>query len=210
MARRKVAQREAVRRRDRKALLVAGSLVFLLLMLAGSYRMLLGPAPAPAIGGPFSLRDADGVPRTDSSFRGRYMLIFFGYTQCKDVCPHALTEMSEALNRVDPLASRIQPLFITVDPARDTPAALRRYVAAFSPYLIGLTGTNVQLTEVWRDFHVIVQPVSLTNGEEDLDHSAALYLMDPAGRFLAPIAATASRSVMQATLQRYVHLPVPG
>ena len=193
----------ASRRRDRTALLTAACFVLVLLGCAASYRALLGPGPADRVGGPFLLADPDGRPRSDASFRGRYLLIFFGYTGCDDICPRTLTEMSEALDRVDPHADRIQPLFITVDPKRDTPDQLRRYTSGFSPHLIGLTGTAAQLRSVQRRFHVVVEPDRAGIGH-DVDHSAVLYLLSPAGAFIAPIPADADRSVMQADLLRYL------
>jgi len=200
---RQAGRQATTRRRDRTALLVVTCAVLVLLACAGAYRALLGPAPASMIGGPFLLAGADGQPRGTSSFRGRYMLIFFGYTGCTDICPRTLTEMSEALDRVDPQAARIQPLFITVDPKHDTPDQLRRYTAGFSPHLLGLTGTADQLHAVQRTFHVVVQP-DKTGNPTDLDHSAVLYLLGPAGNFIAPIPADADRSVMQAALLHYV------
>ncbi len=200
-------RKNAIRRRDRTALGIATGGMLVLLACAGLYRAMLGSIP-PAIGGPFTLADSRGQPRSDRSFRGRYMLIFFGYTNCNDICPQTLTEMSEALDRLDPDASRIQPIFITVDPTRDTPDRLRRYTQAFSPHLIGLTGTSGQLDRVERRFHVVVEPEDGRTAE--LAHTAVLYLLGPDGDFLAPIPADADRVAMQAVLQRYVSIPPAG
>ena len=205
MDKRNQLRRRAAGRRDRRGLLAATGGVLLLLAGAGAYRHLLGVAPSPGIGGPFVLADSDGQPRSDRSFRGRYMLIFFGYTGCTDICPQTLTEMSEALGRLDPDAVRIQPIFITVDPARDTPDRLRRYTGAFSPHLIGLTGTPGQLDRVERRFHVVVEREDSRTAE--LAHTAVLYLLGPDGGFLAPIPADADRVAMQAALRRYVLVP---
>ncbi len=191
------------RRRDRAGLAIATLGVVVLLACAGLYRVMLGPAPTSAIGGPFTLADSQGRPRSQASFRGRYMLIFFGYTGCTDVCPQTLTEMSEALDRFDPDAKRIQPIFITVDPEHDTPDRLRQYTTAFSPHLLGLTGTAAQLDTIERRFHVVVQP-DPAGGKDGLDHSAVIYLLGPGGDFLAPIPADANRAVMQSTLHRFV------
>ena len=209
VSRRRHRRHDPTGRRDRRGLAVAVAGVLLLLGLASGYRVLLGPGPAGLTGGPFTLVDETGVPRSDASFRGRYMLVFFGYTHCADVCPQTLTEVSEALDRIDPRARRVQPIFITVDPARDTPQRLRAYVAGFSPTLIGLTGTAAQLGAVERQFHVVVEP-DPAEGDGDLDHSAVIYLLDPEGRFVAPIPADAGRAVMQATLTRYVGAPPVG
>ena len=199
-------RKNAIRRRDRTGLGIATGGVLALLACAGLYRAMLGNPP-PAIGGSFTLADSDGQPRSDNSFRGRYMLIFFGYTGCADVCPQTLTEMSEALDRIDPQARRIQPLFITVDPVHDTLQRLHRYTQNFSPNLIGLTGTAAQLGAVERSFHVVVEPDS-HDGKSDLDHSAVIYLLGPDGSFIAPIPADADRTTLQAALNRYV--PAPG
>ena len=153
-----------------------------------------------SVGGPFTLVDSQGQTRSDGSFRGRYMLIFFGYTHCADVCPQTLTEMSEALDQIDPEARYIQPLFITVDPKHDTLQRLHQFTSSFSPKLIGLTGTAQQLAEVERLFHVVVE----SDSEQDLDHSAVIYLLGPDGRFIAPIPADADRVALQAVLHRYV------
>ena len=196
-------RQDATRRRDRAGLAIATAGVVFLLACAGFYRAMLGPAPSPAIGGPFTLADSAGQPRSEASFRGRYMLVFFGYTGCTDVCPQTLTEMSEALDRFDPEAKRVQPIFITVDPEHDTPDRLRKYITAFSPHLVGLTGTSRQLDSVERMFHVVVEPDQV-GGRNGLDHSAVIYLLGPEGNFLTPIPADASRTVMQSTLRRFV------
>ena len=199
-------RRNAVRRRDRRGLAIAVGGVLVLLACAGLYRSALQPPPA--IGGPFTLADSAGRPRSDQSFRGRYMLIFFGYTGCTDICPQTLTEMSEALDRLDPDADRIQPIFITVDPNRDTPDRLQRYTEAFSPHLIGLTGSAGQLDRVEKRFHVVVEPED--GRKAALAHTAVLYLLGPDGGFLAPIPADADRVAMQAALRRYVPIPAAG
>ena len=191
------------RERPRGGLALATAGVLVLLSCAGLYRSMLGPEPSTVIGGPFTLADSTGTPRSDASFRGRYMMIFFGYTGCADICPQTLTEMSEALDRFDPDATRVQPIFITVDPKHDTPDRLRRYITAFSPHLIGLTGTTQQLDAIERRFHVVVEPEG-GGGKGGLDHSAVIYLLGPRGDFLTPIPADASRTVMQSTLRRFV------
>ena len=194
---------QATRRSERKGFAIATAGVLGLLACAGLYRQVLGAGPAAAIGGPFTLADSEGRPRSDTSFHGRYVLLFFGYTHCADVCPRTLTEMSEALDQFDPDARRVQPVFITIDPARDTPDRLRHYITGFSAHLVGLTGTTRQLDAVERLFHVVVEP-DRAGGRDDFDHSAVIYLLDPQGNFLAPIPAEASRAVMQSTLHRLV------
>ena len=208
MARRADGRLKAAGRRDRRGFITAAVGVIFLLVCAAGYRSLLGPAPSP-VGGGFTLVDSQGRTRSEGSFGGRYMLVFFGYTNCTDVCPRTLTEMSAALEQIDPNATRIQPLFITVDPKHDTPERLRRYTSAFSPNLIGLTGTADQLGSVEHLFHVVVEP-NPVDGKDDFDHSAAIYLLAPDGRFIAPIPADADRRVLQAALGRYVPTTTAG
>ena len=210
MARRRDDERRAaIRQRDRRGMAAAVIGVLVLLACAAGYRSLLGPVPSVAVGGPFTLVDDQGRTRHADSFHGRYMLVFFGYTHCTDVCPQTLTEISEALDTVDPDAKRIQPLFVTIDPTHDTPARLRAYTAAFSPTLIGLTGTASQLGAVERQFHVVVEP-DPSNGRDGFDHSALIYLLGPDGRFIAPLPAASDRTVLQAQLRRYVPMPAAG
>src|SRR5512134_1576332 len=105
-------------------------------------------APATAeFGGPFSLTDQDGMRRTDIDFRGKYMLIFFGYTNCPDVCPTTLAVEAEALGKLGERANQIVPILISVDPKRDTPERLKAYMSAFGPNFVGLTGTDEEIEQ---------------------------------------------------------------
>lgn len=180
--------------------------VGVLLCLAGLCLSWLGMAPQDRIGGPFALLDPDGHVRGASGFPGRYELIFFGYTSCADFCPRTLSDMSEALDRLDPDAARIQPLFITVDPRRDTPDRLRRYTAKFSSHLIGLTGPQGVIDDVRRTFHVVVEDETPRPG---LDHTAVLFLLDPHGHLATVIPAASGREAIGAALRAYVE-PMPG
>ena len=177
-----------------------------LLLMAGLYLWILGgtaPPQTAAIGGPFRLTSADGRTVTDQSFRGRYVLVYFGYTACQDVCPLTLGAVAAALDELGARGGRVQPLFVTVDPRRDTPEVLRQYVASFSPRLIGLTGTPDQLHSMRQGYRVtgIVHPGSAGPGgaataEYTIDHSSLLYLLGPDGRYLAPIRADESGAEM--------------
>jgi len=187
--------------RDRRGVLALFGTAGILLLGAGLYRAALGPIPAPALGGPFSLRDPDGRLHGAQAGQGRWELVFFGYTQCTDTCPRTLIEMSEALGGLDPGARRIQPLFITVDPVHDTPAALRRYTSGFSSTLIGLTGDPATLAGVRRAYHVVAEQEA---GEAGYDHSAALFVLDPAGRVVSILPADTDRRVLQARLRALV------
>ena len=138
------------------------------------------------IGGPFRLTDDHGKPVTDADYRGRWMLVDFGYTTCPDVCPTELQTIATALNKLGPEADQVVPLFITVDPGRDTPAVLADYVKLFDNRLVGLTGTPGQIAAAARAYRVYYAKVTPKGTTTYLmDHSAFLYLMDPRGRFSA-------------------------
>ena len=152
---------------------------------------LLGVAPpggvseGVAIGGPFTLTDArTGATVTETSYRGRWMLVYFGYTFCPDICPTDLQKMIAAIGSAGADADRITPVFITVDPSRDSAAPLARYVGLFSPKLVGLTGTQAQIDAVVRAYRVYVEkvPPASPGAPYLVNHSAFMYLMDPAGK----------------------------
>jgi protein SCO1 len=168
-----------------------GLLMAVLLLGAGGFLWLggrSGNSPI-AIGGPFTLQDGNGKPVTDKEFRGKYMLVYFGYTFCPDVCPTTLNAVADAMDKLGPAASRVQPLFITVDPARDTPAVVKQYAAAFGSRIVGLTGTADEIATVAKEYRVYYAEHRTGPGPNDysMDHSSVLYLMDPNGRFLAPM-----------------------
>ncbi len=169
--------------------------VSLALLLAGP---LAGCAQEPAgdpplagarIGGAFSLTDQDGRAVSDRDFAGRYRIVYFGYTFCPDVCPTDVQNIAAALKlleRDDPaLAKKIVPIFITIDPARDTPAALKRFVTAFHPRLVGLTGSAAQIAKVAKEYGIYFARGAGTADGYLMDHSRQIYLFDPDGRPLA-------------------------
>ncbi len=142
-----------------------------------------GPVP---IGGPFRLRAADGREVTDADFRGRWMLVYFGYTRCPDACPTALQDMANALDTLSPDAKgKVAVLFITIDPERDTPAVMQDYVTAFNAPITGLSGTPEQIAAVAKEYRVYYAKHPKGGGEYDMDHSSIIYVMDPRGRFVA-------------------------
>ncbi len=140
------------------------------------------------IGGPFSLVEPSGRPVTDRDFRGRYMLIYFGYTNCPDVCPATLAKMAAALRTLGPRGRLVQPIFITVDPAHDTPDVMGRYVAHFGGRILGLTGSRAQIMAVEKAYRVY-SSLSGTPAQLDaaIDHSSIVYLMGRDGRFVGPV-----------------------
>jgi protein SCO1/2 len=138
----------------------------------------------PAIGGPFTLVDQTGKTVTEADFRGKWMLIYFGYTYCPDVCPTSLTTMVDALDQLGDKGKNVVPVFITVDPERDTPKQLADYVAAFSPRLVGLTGTPEQIAAAARAYRVYYAKAKEGGSTAYLmDHSSIVYLVDPDGKF---------------------------
>src|SRR5687767_4818513 len=136
--------------------------------------------------GPFTLTDQTGRKVTDKDFLGKYMLVFFGYTYCPDLCPTELQVMSAALDSLGAKADAIQPVFISFDPERDTPEVLKQYVSNFHPRLIGLTGTPEQVAVAAKAYRVYYSKVANGSAPDTylMDHSTITYLMDPQGKFL--------------------------
>jgi protein SCO1/2 len=131
----------------------------------------------------FSLTDATGKPRTLADYRGKAVVIFFGYTQCPDVCPTTLAELAEVMKRLGPDADRVQVLFVTIDPERDTADLLGKYVPAFDPRFMGLRGDAAATEAVAKEFKIIYQKQpGATPGSYTMDHSAGTYIFDPQGR----------------------------
>jgi len=138
------------------------------------------------VGGPFQLTDTAGHAVTDASYRGKWMLVYFGYTYCPDVCPTELQAVAAGLDKLGPLAARVAPLFITVDPERDTQATLAEYVKLFDDRLVGLTGSPDQIAAAAKAYRVYYAKVTPKNGGAYLmDHSSFLYLMGPDGQLRA-------------------------
>ncbi|MCW2236101.1 SCO family protein [Azospirillum canadense] len=150
------------------------------------------------IGGPFTLTDQDGKAVTDADYRGKYLLVYFGYTYCPDVCPTELGAMARAVDLLGAQGEKVQPLFISVDPERDTVAHLKEYVPLFHPRLVGLTGTPEQVKAVAKEYRVYYAKAPQKDAKPDeylMDHSSFIYLMAPDGRFLGvyPAGTTADR-----------------
>ena len=137
------------------------------------------------VGGPFSLIDQNGNRRTDADFRGRWILVYFGYTNCPDVCPTTLALMTEALKRLGAAAGEIAPIFITLDPAHDRPKILKLYLGSFDPHFIGLTGSDSDIAKVAKEYHVYSAKRALSGGSYAIDHSGVICLMGPDGKFAA-------------------------
>ncbi|HEY1615416.1 MAG TPA: SCO family protein [Rhizomicrobium sp.] len=141
-------------------------------------------AGAAPIGGPFRLIDQDGRIRSDRDFRGHWVLLYFGYTSCPDVCPATLQNIADALPRLKAKARNIVPVFVTLDPDRDHPQTLKRYLASFGPQFVGLTGTLPQITAIAHAYRVYFAKHPLPGGDYSVDHASTIYLLSPAGTFV--------------------------
>jgi protein SCO1 len=170
------------------ALLVVAAALLSFRTISGSWPWApAGSALAP-LGGAFALVDGDGRQVTDQTFRGKWLMVFFGYTHCPDVCPTTLSDIAQALDQLGPLASQIQPLFVTVDPERDDPATMRDYTQAFGTRILGLTGSPAQIAAIAKAYHVYYAKHPEGTGYS-MDHSAIVYVMRPDGTpagFLTP------------------------
>ena len=131
----------------------------------------------------FKLTDHNGTPRTLQDFRGKVVVLFFGYTQCPDVCPTTMSELAAVMQKLGPEAERVQVLFVTVDPERDTASLLSQYVPAFNPTFLGLRGDAQATAEVAKEFKILYQKQpGTTPGSYTMDHSAGTFIFDPQGR----------------------------
>jgi protein SCO1/2 len=194
-------------RARRRSLLGVAAVILLIGLTASGLYSLVGPARAPtSIGGPFTLVDSSGHTVTSTSWHGKYLLVYFGYTFCPDVCPTTLTTLAAALDRLGPTADRVQPLFITVDPRRDTQAVLAGYTAAFSPRLLGLTGTKDQIAQVTAEYRVYFAKHKTGPGENDyvMDHSSVFYLIAPNGKIVSILSADQQAAAMAAQLSQHL------
>lgn len=166
------------------SLLLAAASGWLLWRMAESTRPPAGQDIPSVVGGPFALVDQDGRARTDRDFRGRWVLLYFGYTYCPDVCPTTLAAMAEVIEKLGTDAARVTPVFVTVDPARDRPAVLKSYLASIGPGFVGLTGTPSAVAGIARAYRVYYAKHPLPGGGYSVDHSSVIYLVDPAGKFV--------------------------
>lgn len=160
-------------------------------------------ARASAIGGPFTLTDQNGARVTEATYRGAPSIVFFGYTHCPDVCPTTLFDMSEVLKRL-PADKRVSALFITVDPERDTPAALKEYLSSFDPRISGLSGSRPETDAALKAYRVYSKKQPQENGEYSMDHSAIIYLMDKQGRFVTALNLQSPPEAVAKEIQRYM------
>ena len=160
-------------------------------------------APA-SIGGPFQLTDQNGASVTDKDLQGKPSLVFFGFTHCPDICPTALFEMSEVMKAMGKDADRINAFFVSVDPERDTPAAMKNYLGSFDPRLKGLTGDPAAMAKMTSAYRVYAKKVPLKDGDYTMDHTALIYLMDKNGKFIAPFNIKRTPEEAATDLKRYL------
>ncbi len=182
---------------NRKAFYIAAAVIVAAAVLAGRFWLVpqqagtqqVSQAPGvPRIGGPFTLVDQDGREVTDETYRGKFMLVYFGYTFCPDICPTSLTAITETLSILGPAADKIVPIFISVDPERDRPEYMKDYLQYFDTRFRGLTGTPDQVMSVAKAYRVYYIKMDKEGADPDdylIDHTSNTYIMGPDGRFQA-------------------------
>jgi protein SCO1/2 len=196
--------------RTARILVAAAAFVTVLILSASVALLIAGREGTPslpgvaAIGGPFSLTDQNGRTVTDADFKGRPFLVFFGFTHCPDICPTTMFEISEVLRKLGPDGDRARALFITVDPERDTPAALKDYVSSFDPRIVAVTGTSEQIAAVAKAYRAIYRRVPLKDGSYTMDHVTLVYLMGKDGRFVTRFRLNRPVEEAAAELRKYM------
>jgi protein SCO1/2 len=184
------------------ALISAGALGFLVFELREGPHGVAGTWLGTQIGGPFRLVDQNGKTVSDTDLRGKWLLVYFGYTHCPDECPTALNNLALAWRGLAaPLRAELRPVFITVDPTRDTPAVMKEYVAHFAAPIVALTGTRAAVTQAARGYRVYYDEHEEPGGAS-VDHSSVFYVMDPNGRFAATIGGRATAAQIAARLKQ--------
>jgi protein SCO1/2 len=161
-----------------------------------------GTLLASAIGGSFQLVDQNGKAVSDADLKGKWQLLFFGYTHCPDTCPTALNEISLALDRLGKKRDEVEIVFITVDPERDTPEVLKSYVQSFDAGIIALTGSPDQVAQAAKAYRVYYAKHPRADGGYDMDHSAVIYVMNPQGRFTATFTPDSTADAIAERLQK--------
>ncbi|MGY4510151.1 SCO family protein [Bradyrhizobium sp. USDA 3650] len=182
----------------------AASLILGLLIVFWAMGGVSKVAQPAAIGGPFQLTDQNGKAVTDKNLKGKPTLIFFGYTHCPDVCPTSLFEISEVLRAMGKDADKVNAVFISVDPERDTPAAMKDYLSSFDPHLEGLSGDPAETAKVITSYRVYAKKVPTKDGDYTMDHTALIYLMDRDGRFVSPFNLKRTPEEAAVDLKRYL------
>jgi protein SCO1 len=195
--------------RTARILVATGAFLAGLVLCTAVIMLVMGRGQGPslpqvaAIGGPFNLTDQNGRTVTDQDLKGRPFLVFFGFTHCPDICPTTMFEISEILRKLGPDGDRMRAVFITVDPERDTPAALKDYVSSFDPRIVALTGDEAAIAAVAKAYRAIYRRVPLKEGGYTMDHLAIVYLMGKDGRFVTRFHLNRPIDVAAAELRKY-------
>lgn len=167
----------------------------LVLGIAGIAAMLMWPKTVQTavnsvspIGGPFTLTTQTGAKLSDTDLKGKPFAVVFGFTRCPEVCPTTLWEMTQAFKSLGPDADKLGMLFISVDPTRDTPEFLARYLQSFDKHITGLTGTEAEIAAVGKEYRIYYEKVPTEDGDYTMNHTATIFLMDADGQFSGTIA----------------------
>jgi protein SCO1 len=196
--------------RTARILVATGAFVAGLILCTAVVLLVSGGGQGPtlpqvaAIGGPFSLTDQNGRTVTDQDFKGRPFLVFFGFTNCPDICPTTMFEISEILKKLGPDGDRVRAVFVTVDPERDTPAALKDYLSSFDPRIVGVTGDEAAIAAVAKAYRAYYKRMPLAEGGYTMDHTAIIYLMGKDGRFVTPFSLKRTTDAAAAELRKYL------
>jgi protein SCO1 len=148
----------------------------------------------------FALTATDGTAVTEQSYRGKWLLIYFGYTFCPDICPTTMMELAQALQALGPRAAEAQAVFVSVDPQRDRPDVLAEYLKSFDPRSVGLTGTSAQISAAAKSFNVFYERHDTEDGNYTYDHSSYVYLVDPGGTLAEALASDRGSQQIAAAL----------
>ena len=158
---------------------------------------------AAQVGGPFALTSHEGRRVTDRDLAGKPFAIFFGFTNCPDICPTTLLELTNRLAELGPDSEKLRVVFVTIDPEQDTPAFLKTYLANFDPRILGLTGTPPEIANVAKAYRAFYQKVTTSTGYT-MNHEASVYLMDARGRFVGTLSHQEPADVQRSKLQRLI------
>jgi cytochrome oxidase Cu insertion factor (SCO1/SenC/PrrC family) len=186
------------------AVLVVAAGALLALAVRETPRGAAGTALASAIGGPFRLIDQNGKAVSDADLKGKWQLVFFGYTHCPDACPTALNEIALALDQLGEKRGEVEIVFITVDPDRDTPDVMKSYVQSFDAPIIALTGSADAVAQAAKAYRVYYAKHPRGDGDYDMDHSAVIYVMNPEGRFTATFTPDSTADAIAQRLQKLI------
>ena len=196
--------------RTARILVATGAFVAGLILCTAVVLLLSGGGQGPsmpqvaAIGGPFNLTDQNGRTVTDQDFKGRPFLVFFGFTNCPDICPTTMFEISEIMKKLGPDADRMRALFVTVDPERDTPSALKDYLSSFDPRIVAVTGDEAAIAAIAKAYRAYFKRIPLAEGGYTMDHTAIIYLMGKDGRFVTPFSLKRTNDAAAAELRKYL------